>query len=273
MNILIADDESMACQHLSGMVESMPGCYDVGHAGNGIEAVYKAYDLDIDAVLMDIRMPRMSGLEAARHISEFENPPAVVFTTAYGEHALEAFGVHARGFLLKPVHPDRLTEALERVRRHSMRKVAEPAMFDETGDNYVCCRIRQGLDLIALNRIIYIKSNSKCTMIHHLRGCSMSEQPLKVFERQFGDRVLRVHRNALVNKAYVNGLEKGCDGTHFAVLRASNEKLEVSRRNLPRLRDYLQDFMKPRVAIRRREQFLTRYEVTKEEGQPQQKEQ
>ncbi len=263
MNILIADDESMACQHLSGMIESLPGCYDVGHAVNGIEAVYKAYDLDIDVVLMDVRMPRMSGLEAARHISEFEKPPAVVFTTAYGEHALDAFGVNARGFLLKPIHPAKLTEVLGHLQQRAARKVAEPAVFDSGENNYICCRIRKGLALIALNRIVWVKAAGKCTMIQHLHGCSMSDQSLKGFEAQLGASLMRVHRGTLVNKAYINGLEKGEDDNYYVVLRDPDEKLEVSRRSLPQIREYLQTFLKPRIMIRRRELFLMQHEHVK----------
>lgn len=265
MNILIADDEPAAREHLSAMIKTMPGCYDVGHASNGIEAVYKAYDLDIDVVLMDIRMPRMSGLEAARHISEFERPPAVIFTTGYPEHSLEAFGVHAFGFLLKPVQPRKLSEVLEHLQHHSAsaRKVAEPAVFNAAEDSYVCCRVSRGLDLMALNRIIYFKANNKSTTIHHLQGYSLSEQPLKVFEEEFGERLLRVHRGALVNRAYVEGIEQSEDGDHSVILRDSDEKLEISRRCLPVIREYLQSFMKPTLIIRRREQFLVQYENMK----------
>lgn len=268
MNILIADDESAACEHLSCMIESLPGCYTVGHAANGIEAVYKAYDLDIDVVLMDVRMPRMSGLEAARHISEFEKPPAVIFTTAYSEHALEAFEAHAFGFLLKPVQPHKLSATLEHLQHHSAHanKVAEPAVLGSGENSYICCRIRRGLDLIALNRIIYVKSTNKCTTIHHLQGFSLSEQPLKVFEEEFGDRLLRVHRNALVNRAYVSGLERGKNNLYSVILRDSNERLEISRRHLPQIREYLQTFMKPKIVIRRREQFLLQYGRRKNGG-------
>ncbi len=265
MNILIADDEPAACEHLSCMIESLPGCYDVGHASNGIEAVYKAYDLDIDVVLMDVRMPRMDGLKAAQHLSEFARPPAVIFTTAYSEHALEAFSAHALGFLLKPVQATKLSETLEHLRHRSAqtRKVAEPAVLGSGEDSYICCRVRRGLDLIALNRIIYIKSSSKCTTIHHLHGYSLSDQSLKVFEQEFGHRLLRVHRNALVNRAYVSGIEKGEDGIYFVTLRGSSEKLEISRRNLPQIREYLHTFIKPKITIRRREQFLVQYEQRK----------
>ena len=263
MNVLIADDERRVCEYLSDMIESLPGCYDVGHAANGIEAVYKAYDLDIDVVLMDVRMPRMNGIEAARHINELANPPAVVFTTAYGEHALEAFGAFASGFLLKPIHPDKLIEVLSKLKPRSAHKVTEPAMFNEVEKSYICCRIQRGLGLLALNRVIYLKSGHKCTIIYHLGGCSISDQPLKLFEQQFDNRLLRVHRNALVNRAYVNGLKQGEDGIYFVLLRDRSEKLEISRRSLPRMREYLATFMKPRSIIRRREQFLLRHGGTK----------
>ena len=237
----------------------------MGHASNGIEAVYKAYDLDIDVVLMDIRMPRMSGIEAARHINEFENPPAIVFTTAYAEHALDAFNAYAAGFLLKPIHPEKLTAMLGKIKTLPTRKVAEPAVFHDAENNHICCREQRGLGLIALSRIIYIKSGFKSTMIYHVNGCSISDEPLKAFEKQFSDSLMRVHRNTLVNKAYINALEKGDDDIYFLLLRTKDTKLEVSRRSLPHIREYMADFMKPRSVIRRREQFLARHENTKKQ--------
>ena len=263
MNILIADDEIAVREHLSTMVESLPGCHDIGHASNGIEAVYKAYDLDIDVVLMDIRMPRMNGLEAARHISEFESPLAVVFTTAYAEHALEAFGVHASGFLLKPIQRNKLVQVLEHLQQQLLHKVAEPAVFDNVENSYICCRLNHGLDLIALNRVMYIKTNGKCAKVHHLNGYSISEQSLKSFEQKFGDRLLRIHRNSLVNKAYVHDLSRRKDGVYTIGLRGSEETLEVSRRNLPSVREYLHTFMQPRTTIQRRELFLMQHKQTK----------
>ena len=259
MNILIADDERIACEHLSSMIETLPGCHDVGHACNGIDAVYKAYDLNIDIVLMDIRMPRMSGLEAARHISDFEHPPAVIFTTAYAEHALEAFNVHAAGFLTKPVQPDKFAEVLASLQHQSLRKVAEPAIFGDIENNYICHRLRSSINLIALNQVTHIQSSNKCTIVHHTRGRSITEQPLKAFEKQFGNRLLRIHRNALVNKAYMSGLERRKDGIYLVTLRHSGDKLEVSRRSLPQVREYLHTFIGPKLTIRRRERFLLRY--------------
>ena len=201
----------------------------------------------------------MSGLEAARHISDFEHPPAVVFTTAYEKHALEAFNVHAAGFLTKPVQLDQFTEVLANLQHQTLRKITEPAIFGDIERHYICHRLRSGINLIALNRVTYIQSSNKCTIVHHLRGRSITEQSLKSFEEQFGERLLRIHRNALVNKAYVSSLECSEDGTYLITLRHEEDKLEVSRRSLPGIRKYLQTFMEPKLAIRRRERFLARY--------------
>ena len=263
MNILIADDEPMACQHLSDMVSSLPGCHDVGHAADGVDAVYKASGLNIDVVFMDIRMPDMDGLEAARRISELDKPPAVVFTTAYEKYARKAFDVYARGFLLKPVRMDRLIEVLERLKSQSRRKVLEPMISDDMENRYICCRGHRGLDLIALNQIVYIRSQDKSTVIHHRNGYSLSDAPLKTFEKKFGNRMIRIHRNALINKAYMSGLEKSESGNYQVLMRNNNQKLEVSRRSLPQVRSYLESFMTPRKIIRCRERVLRRYKGAK----------
>ena len=265
MNILIADDQAMACQYLSNIIKSLPGCHDVGHAANGIEAVYKTYDLDIDVILMDVRMPRMSGLEAARHIVEFDNPPAAVFTTAYAEHALDAFGVQACGFLPKPVHPAKMVEVLDDLNRNriSKKKVEEPAVFDNSENYYVCCRIRGGLNLIAMNQVLYLKTEDKCTVIRHLLGSSISDQPLKVFEDQLGNRLIRVRRGLLVNRAYVDGLKQDKNGVYSVMLRGIDEKLQVSRRSLAPIRKHLSTFLKPRAVIRHREMFLVQNEYNR----------
>ncbi|MEO8160655.1 MAG: response regulator, partial [Arenimonas sp.] len=125
MKLLIADDEGLARQRLRSMLDELPGWQVAGEAANGREAVEQAAALHADAVLLDIAMPVMDGLEAARHMAQLEPAPAVIFCTAFDEHALAAFEAAAVDYLVKPVRRERLLEALERARQR--RAFATPA--------------------------------------------------------------------------------------------------------------------------------------------------
>ncbi|MCU7806414.1 MAG: response regulator, partial [Candidatus Thiodiazotropha sp. (ex Semelilucina semeliformis)] len=108
MKILVVDDETLARQRLMSLIEELGAPYELsGEAANGEEALQHFRQQGADLVLMDIRMPGMDGLEAARQMSGSERPPAVIFTTAYEEHALEAFETAAQDYLLKPVRRER----------------------------------------------------------------------------------------------------------------------------------------------------------------------
>jgi len=103
MRVLIVDDEKLARERLKELLNDIGGYTVVGEAMNGAEAVEKASELNPDVLLMDIRMPGMDGLEAAMHLMGMETPPSVIFTTAYDQHALDAFEVNAVDYLLKPM--------------------------------------------------------------------------------------------------------------------------------------------------------------------------
>ena len=113
MNILIADDEPLARARLKRLVDESDAYSVVGEANDGKEVLLLCSKLNPDIVLMDIRMPDMDGLEAAYHLSHLENPPAIIFTTAFSEHALAAFYSNGVDYLLKPMRRDRLEEALK----------------------------------------------------------------------------------------------------------------------------------------------------------------
>ncbi len=106
MKILIVDDEPPARHRLTELVNQAGLGEVVGQAANGREALAATESAEPDLVLLDIRMPGMDGLEVARHLAILANPPAVIFTTAYDDHALAAFETHAVGYLLKPIRLD-----------------------------------------------------------------------------------------------------------------------------------------------------------------------
>ena len=241
LSVLIVDDDKSACERLSRMVGDTPGCCVAGHAGNGLDAVRKVDELGVDVVLMDIHMPGMDGLEAAYHIGHAECPPRIVFTTAHVQHAFAAFGLDAVGYLLKPVMRERLNDKLEQLRSLRPLTVREPSPAKKTR-SHVYCRVGKTLELIAIKNIILFRADHKYTVVYHTAGRNLIEDPLKYLEQEFADRIIRIHRNMLVNKAFIEGFEKDADGHVYVVLRDFQPRQLVSRRHAPKIRDFVKQF-------------------------------
>lgn len=243
MRLLIVDDETLARSRLRGLVEQLDGWEVAGEAVNGRDALALIERERPDVVLLDIRMPGMDGLEAARHMAQLEDPPAVIFTTAYGDHALAAFEAEAVDYLLKPIRRERLAQALDRARRPTRAVLAalHSEVIEERARTHLCARFRGALELVPVTEVIYFQADQKYVTVRHKGGSVLIEESLKALEEEFGERFLRIHRNALVAEAYMAGLES--DGTSQAaiVFRDINDRLEVSRRHLPAVRRRLRD--------------------------------
>ena len=242
MKLLIVDDEPLARRRLATMLAAAD-VEVVGEAGTGRVAVERADALDVDAVLMDIAMPVMDGLEAARHLARGERRPAVIFCTAYDEHALAAFEAAAVDYLVKPVRQERLLEALERARRGRGLLPAQAEAVDAAGGqrqrSHLAARMRGSLRLIPIEDVHYQLAEEKYVLVHHARGEDLIEESLKSLEAEFGERFQRIHRNCLVATDEFQELRRLPDGQVQAILRHGKAPLEVSRRCVPALREKL----------------------------------
>lgn len=240
MKILVVDDEQPARERLCRLIGELHGYEVAGEAANGREAIELYRVLKPEIVLLDIRMPVMDGLESAQHLSTDETPPAVIFTTAYSDHALEAFNTHAVGYLLKPVRKENLAASLAAARRSTRAQLQ--AVNDVIGKSkartHLCVHIRGNLELIPVDEIYYFRAEDKYVVLHHRNGQSLIEDSLVKLEEEFGDRFMRVHRNALVAKTEVIGLEQSGGGTALK-LKHCEQRLSVSRRHLPEVRHFL----------------------------------
>jgi two-component system response regulator AlgR len=229
LRVLVVDDEPLARERLSHLVEELPAVELAGVAASGEEALLLAGRLRPEVVLLDIRMPGMDGLEAAHHLARMPDPPAVIFTTAFEQHALAAFDAQAAGYLLKPVRADKLKEALERARRPTraqLARIAEGAAGPRTRS---AVRARDGLRLIPVDDILYFVAEQKYTTLRHLAGEELIEESLRSLEEEFGERFVRVHRNSLVAVAHIEGIDRDEEG-HQAVRLRGGATLPVSRR-------------------------------------------
>ncbi len=237
LKVLIVDDESPARERLRSMLAEIADIEVIGEAGNGHEALKATAELNPDVVLLDVRMPGMDGLEAARHLNVLEEPPAVIFTTAYEQYAVEAFEAHAVGYLLKPVRKEQLAASLVRAGRLTRAQLQKLASGAEARRTHIGARHRDGLRLIPIEEVQYFLADQKYTTVRHVNGEDLIEESLRLLEREFSTSFARVHRNALVNVKYLERIERDAAGQYFVHLRGCDAPLEVSRRMAGELKE------------------------------------
>jgi len=239
VKVLIVDDEPLARERLRRCCEEdLTGYQVVAEANDGASAIAEAQRHAPDVVLLDVRMPGMDGIEAARHLAELDPAPAVIFTTAYDDYALAAFAVHAVGYLLKPVRREKLEEALNAAAKPN--RVLLATLRGEDGKvrarSHISARMRGNLVLVKIEEVLYFQADQKYITVRHPGGEVLIEEALKDLEEEFGERFVRIHRNALVALAGIVALERGALGRTVIRMKGISETLEVSRRHLPGLR-------------------------------------
>ena len=236
MRILIADDEAPARARLAALLAADGGGHEiVGQAANGVEVLAFCEQYAVDLVLLDIRMPGMDGIQAALALAARPGSPAVVFTTAFDEHALAAFEANAIDYLLKPVRPERLHRALHRAR--ALNADQQEAL---RGDGaFINASYRGGMLRIPAGDVILLRADSKYVEVWRSDGMALTEESLRAIEERLPGRFLRVHRNALVAVDRVREIRRGDAGQSVLVLEDVDEPVEVSRRHLPEVRRVL----------------------------------
>lgn len=230
LSVLVVDDEPLAAERLCALLAGMPDCALAGVAGNAEQAWQLAQRLAPDVVLLDIAMPGDSGLVLAGRLAALPSPPAVVFCTAFGQHALQAFDARATDYLLKPVRRERLAESLARVRR------LLPAM--PAAEAFVAATVGGVIRRIPLADIRYLHADDKYTVAHHRGGEHVLDRTLKELEQQFPAQLVRIHRNCLVSRIQLQALRRDAEGHVWALLKDVDRPLEVSRRCAGELKDW-----------------------------------
>jgi len=241
LKVILADDEALARARLADLLADLGDEFAVvivAHASNGEVALERAADTPADVILLDIQMPGMTGLEAARHIARLPQPPAIIFITAFDEHALQAFELRAVDYLLKPVRLARLREALSRIR---------PLLL---ADAEALAPRRTHFSLLERGRIwrvpvadvLYLRAELRyVTARTHEREYLLDESLVKL-EEEFGDEFLRIHRNCLVARRHLAGFQRHADegeGHWLALLKGWPERLPVSRRQMHVVREFV----------------------------------
>jgi two-component system response regulator AlgR len=232
MRVLIADDEPLARMRLRTLLGRRDDVTVVGEVADGDAVMEACARLKPDLVLLDIEMPGLTGTAAAKRIAALPAPPQVVFCTAYEQHALSAFDLGATDYLLKPVRAERLDEAMQRAMARRLPARAERGAW---------LRARHGADevRVALDEVLYLLADEKYVAVHHRGGMWLIDESLRQLEAAHGERLVRLHRNCLVPRERLLGLKTLADGRVLARLAGTDMAPEVSRRNLPAIRQLL----------------------------------
>lgn len=236
--VLVVDDEAPARGRLKRLLDEFDNYECVGEASHGLEALQLCDELGAHIILMDIRMPGMDGIEATRHLSELEKPPAVIFTTAYNEYAIDAFDAQAIAYLMKPVRREKLERALSHATRLTHRQLDTLATEANTNAprTHLSARMGDRLRLIPWDDIRYFQADQKYVTIGLMDEEILIDDSLKSLEEEFGERVFRIHRNALVVVHHLHALERQPDGAQRVLISGCSKTLAVSRRHVARLR-------------------------------------
>jgi len=245
LRVLIVDDEPPARSRIRDLLSDCALKLPLeiaGEAATGREALAALPTADPDVVLLDIRMPEMDGLELAQHLLKLDEPPAVIFTTAYDAYALKAFEVHAVDYLLKPIRLGRLFDALSRAREITPLRLDVLRALKPEPRRHLSVNERGRIHLIPVAEIIYLKAELKYVTARTAQREFLLEESLTNLEQEFLGHFVRVHRNCLVAKSAIRGFERALDadgeGQWVVVLDNIREKLAVSRRQQQIVREF-----------------------------------
>lgn len=235
LNILIIDDEKPARDRLRRLLKPWSQYRVTGEAASGSEALERIRELSPDVLLLDISMPGMDGMALARVLQDSGVSPAIIFCTAYQDQALNAFEVEALDYVVKPVRPERLSKALEKAAR-----------FLDSGESpseehYLRSTVGGKVVLTPVHRVICLLAEDKYTTVIHEKGSTVVDDSLTELENLYPELFFRVHRNALISRKHLRGLERTPGGPTQVLLSGTDRKPEVSRRNVSSLRKLLSE--------------------------------
>lgn len=237
MRAMIVDDEAPARSELRFLLEETGRVESITEASSAREAVEKLMEAKAEVIFLDISMPKTSGMQLAEALHKLKNPPAIVFVTAYSEYALEAFGVDAVDYLMKPVESDRLELALDKVEARAPK--AEPAAPQSHSSVERIPVVKSGRKvLVPIDQIRYIEAKDDYSCIYTDNDRFLSTISLAKLEEKLAPHgFFRVHRGYIVNLEYVEDVEVISSGIlQLGINGIEGKKISVSRRRVVALK-------------------------------------
>jgi len=236
LKALIVDDERLARKELSNLLKRFDNIEIAGEAGDSKTAREMINSNYFDVIFLDIQMPGESGFEL---IEKIETGAKIIFVTAYDEFAIRAFDINALDYLLKPVNPERLGKALEKLEDtlHSNYSQANKLQYEDT----IFLQVGSTMKFLKVNKIICIFSAGDYSEVHTSDGLKgLTSKTMKEWEERLPDNSFyRIHRTSIINVNYVNNVDKWFEGSYHVTLKGINKPIAISRRYAAKLRQEL----------------------------------
>lgn len=236
MKALIVDDERLARKELIKLLEDHPSIEVAGEAANADEAEQMITDLNPDLLFLDIQMPGRTGFQL---LESLDSAPLVVFTTAYDEFALKAFEVNALDYLLKPITPERLGEAVHKVQEKERMRSGKPRDKKLGLEDQVFVKDGERCWFVSLAQVRMFESDGNYIKVYFDSNRPMIHKSLNALDEKLDERAFfRASRKHIVNLSWVEGIEPWFNGGLMVRLRGG-DKVEVSRRQAARFKDMM----------------------------------
>ena len=236
MRALIVDDERLARKELTKLLEDHPAIEVVGEAMNADEAEQMVNELNPDLLFLDIQMPGRTGFQL---LESLDSAPLVVFTTAYDEFAMKAFEVNALDYLLKPIHPERLSEAVQKINEKEKSRGGRAKDKKLGLDDQVFVKDGDRCWFVSLTNIRLFESDGNYIKVYFDGNRPMIHKSLNALDEKLDERAFfRASRKHIINLSWVDSIEPWFNGGLMVKLKGG-DKVEVSRRQAAKFKDMM----------------------------------
>ncbi len=244
IKVLIVDDEHLAREIIGGYLKDDEEIEIIGECSNGFEGFKQINELAPDLIFLDVMMPKLTGFEMLELI---DNPPVIIFSTAYDEYAIKAFEQNTVDYLLKPYTKERFVEAVEKAKMKLSSKIPNKRAINNLLQQHiekelltrVAVRTGSKIHIIAVDEIKFIEAQDDYVKLYAEGGSFLKQQTMKYYESHLPkDDFLRIHRSYIVRLKEINRVELMGKDTHVVLLHDGTQ-LSVSRSGYSKLKEVL----------------------------------
>ncbi|UCH64973.1 MAG: LytTR family transcriptional regulator DNA-binding domain-containing protein [Ignavibacterium sp.] len=242
---IVIDDEKLAREITKGYLSKHPEIEIIAECSNGFDAIKKINEEKPDLIFLDIQMPKISGFEM---LELLDDPPAIIFTTAYDQYAIKAFEVSAVDYLLKPFSEERFNDALEKSYTRIKDKFQQNSTIKNIIDHHdekieflerIVIKDGSKISIVPVESIKWIEAQDDYVMINSDQGRFLKKKTMKFFENHLDENMfIRIHRSYIINADFIQHLEQKGKESYQLILKNGRE-LPVSKTGLSKLKSTL----------------------------------